>query len=140
MLLMGALAWVITRYFPYFSIHLPLASLTAILVASTGLALNLYSKLIFDRAGTTVNPLKPQSTTHLVTSGIYRYTRNPMYLGQALILLGWTIYLHNILCVVAVPIFTFYISRFQIQPEERALAIHFPTEYVAFCKRSRRWL
>jgi protein-S-isoprenylcysteine O-methyltransferase Ste14 len=57
-------------------------------VVTLGVALNLLPKLSFQRAGTTVNPLRPSASSALVTSGIYRYTRNPMYLGQALVLLA----------------------------------------------------
>ena len=140
MLLMGALAWVGARYLPSLSFQLPFKGICASVFAVTGLFLNLYPKLAFDRAGTTINPLNPSSTTHLVTSGLYRYTRNPMYLGQSLILLGWTVFLHDFIGLLVVPAFVVYISYFQIRPEERQLSVRFPDEYAAFCRRSRRWL
>ena len=140
MLLIGALAWLAARYIHSTSFQLPLSTFVAAAFVIAGLALNLYPKLSFDCAGTTVNPLKPSSTTYLVTSGLYRYTRNPMYLGQSLVLLGWTIYLHNFISLLALPAFVLYISRFQIRPEERYLSVRFPDEYAAFIRRSRRWL
>lgn len=104
-----------------------------------GLALNLWPKLAFKRAGTTVNPLRPATSTQLVTGGVYRYTRNPMYLGHALMLCGWTVYLGHGLAYVLVPLFVAYVTRFQIQPEERALAQRF-VDYAAYCRQVRRWL
>jgi protein-S-isoprenylcysteine O-methyltransferase Ste14 len=140
MLVMGFLAWVAARYLPALSFQFLPNRAIASALAILGLALNVYPKLVFDRAGTTINPLKPSSTTCLVTSGIYGYTRNPMYLGQSLMLLGWTMYLHNLAGLVAVPAFIIYISQFQIRPEERVLAARFPEEFAAFCKQTRRWL
>ncbi|WP_329851101.1 isoprenylcysteine carboxylmethyltransferase family protein [Stenotrophomonas pavanii] len=109
-------------------------------VAATGLALNLLPKLAFRRAGTTVNPLRPQAASALVTHGVYRHTRNPMYLGQALVLLGAMLYLQDLRALLAVPLFVVYITRLQILPEERMLSARFPDAYAAFCRRVRRWL
>lgn len=109
-------------------------------VAATGVALNLLPKLAFRRAGTTVNPLRPQAASALVTHGVYRHTRNPMYLGQALVLLGAMLYLQDLRALLAVPLFVVYITRLQILPEERMLSARFPDAYAAFCRRVRRWL
>jgi protein-S-isoprenylcysteine O-methyltransferase Ste14 len=140
MLVMGFFAWVAAHYLPAPSFQFLPNRAIASALAIAGLALNVYPKVVFGRVGTTINPLKPCSTTYLVTSGIYRYTRNPMYLGQSLMLLGWTVYLHNFAGLVAVPAFIIYISLFQIRPEERALAARFPATFVAFCRQTRRWV
>lgn len=87
-----------------------------------------------------MNPLRPASTTHLVTSGVYRHTRNPMYLGHCIILLSWACFLHSVVALLAAPAFMLYVSRFQIQPEERQLSARFPDAYPAFFKRVPRWL
>jgi protein-S-isoprenylcysteine O-methyltransferase Ste14 len=94
----------------------------------------------FARARTTINPLKPDTASTLVISGIYRVTRNPMYLGLALVLLAWTILLASPWALVAVAGFVFYIDRFQIAPEERALASLFGADYAQYKARVRRWL
>jgi len=140
MALFGCTAWVIARLLPAFAIELPAHLLIVGALVAAGLALNLVPKVAFKLAGTTVNPLKPASTTALVTSGIYQYTRNPMYLGQSVILLGWVASLQNMVGLLAVPAFMLYISRFQIRPEEQQLSARFPDAYAAFCRQVPRWL
>ena len=140
MVLLGVLAWAGGRYLPALSFRLPFNTAIAVAIAAAGLVLNGFPKLAFGRAGTTVNPLRPGSASRLVTSGVYRYSRNPMYLGHAVILLGRAIYLHNVVSFVALPAFVLYISRFQIGPEERHLYARFADEYTAFCRKSPRWL
>lgn len=140
MLLFGGIGSVIAQCLPLLSFVLPLRISLAVAIASLGVGLNILPKLAFRRAATTVNPIHPERATVLVTSGIYRCTRNPMYLGHALILLGWAVYLHNAAALLIVPGFMLYITRFQIQVEERALAARFPDAYTAFCLQTRRWL
>jgi protein-S-isoprenylcysteine O-methyltransferase Ste14 len=84
--------------------------------------------------------MKPESSSSLVVSGIYKLTRNPMYLGLLLVLLGWAIYLTNVLVFLLLPAFILYINRFQIAPEERALTALFGQEFAAYKSRTRRWL
>lgn len=122
------------------SFQLPLRTLVVAVVAFAGLLLNVIPKLAFGRAGTTVNPLRPDKATALVSSGIYRYSRNPMYVGQALLLLAWVLYVGHWLGLFAVPLFVLYITRFQIVPEERVLAARFADEYAEFRRRVHRWL
>ena len=138
--LLGIMAWFGSDHLPSLSFRMPFNLPIAVAVAVAGLFLNAFPKVAFRRAGTTVNPLRPAAVTHLVTSGVYRYSRNPMYLGHAVILFGWAIYLRNIGSFAVVPAFVLYISRFQIGPEERNLYARFAEEYTAFCRRSPRWL
>ncbi|MEP9315529.1 isoprenylcysteine carboxylmethyltransferase family protein [Pseudomonas sp. LABIM340] len=112
----------------------------ALLVALAGVAVCLAGVASFRRARTTVNPLKPESASSLVVAGIYRYTRNPMYLGFAIVLLGWCVFLGSALAVLGVAVFVLYIGRFQIRPEERALRELFGAEFEAFCDQVRRWV
>jgi len=104
-------------------------------VAITGLAM-----LSFWEAHTTVNPMKPSSASFLVTSGMYRFTRNPMYLGLLFILIGWALYLAHVLAFLFLPAFTLYMNRFQIKPEERALTARFGRQYLEYASRVHRWL
>ena len=94
----------------------------------------------FKKAQTTVNPHAPNDATSLVTSGIYQYSRNPMYLGLSLALLGWALYLSNSSAFILVPVFVIYISRFQIQPEEKVMMQKFDNEYQRYTTKVRRWL
>ena len=140
MLLLGLMAYCLGRWVPSLSFPLPLRTLVVAVVAFAGLLLNVIPKLAFGRAGTTVNPLRPDKATALVSSGIYRYSRNPMYVGQALLLLAWVLYVGHWLGLFAVPLFVLYITRFQIVPEERVLAARFADEYAEFRRRVHRWL
>lgn len=94
----------------------------------------------FRSAGTTVSPVRPDRASKLVTGGIYRHTRNPMYLGMALMLCAWAVYLGAALAWLGPPVFVIYITRFQIVPEERALTRLFGDSYVEYRRRVRRWL
>ena len=94
----------------------------------------------FRRANTTVNPMKPDTTKSLVVSGIYGYTRNPMYLGFLLLLMAWAGALSNVLALGSLLAFVLYMNRFQILPEERMLASRFSQDYAEYRARVRRWL
>ena len=84
--------------------------------------------------------MKPESASSLVVSGIYRFTRNPMYLGMLLVLSGWAIFLSNALSFLFLPAYVVYMNRFQIGPEERALAAKFPQPFADYRSEVRRWL
>lgn len=112
----------------------------ALLVVCAGLFFVLAGGISFRRAKTTVNPLKPESASALVTSGIYRYTRNPMYVGFALFLVAWSLYLASPLSLLGVLGFVLYMNRFQITPEERALSQLFGSDFTAYQGKVRRWL
>ena len=112
----------------------------ALFIGLIGLGFDLTGVLGFIRAKTTVNPLKPERSAALVTSGIYRITRNPMYVGMALLLLAWAIYLGSGTALLGPLVFALYITRFQIQPEERVLAVRFGSGFASYCAQVRRWL
>ncbi|WP_345776608.1 isoprenylcysteine carboxylmethyltransferase family protein [Pseudoxanthomonas sp. PXM02] len=124
------------------SIALPPALRTALVVVSVvaGLLLNLLPKLVFGRAGTTVNPLRPTSSRALVTTGLHGFSRNPMYLGHALLLLAWACWLQHPAALVGMATYIAYVTRYQIVPEERALFARFGSTYAAYQARVRRWL
>jgi protein-S-isoprenylcysteine O-methyltransferase Ste14 len=109
-------------------------------IAALGIGIALAGVVEFRRAHTTVNPHKPQNSSQLVTSGIYRYTRNPMYLGIAVVLLAWAAWLGSAWSLPGIAMFAAYITRFQIVPEERTLLRIFGAEFEAYRERVRRWL
>jgi protein-S-isoprenylcysteine O-methyltransferase Ste14 len=118
----------------------PLLRLAAIGLALAGLAIAGAGALSFRRARTTVNPLKPADTTALVTSGTFALTRNPMYLGMALLLAGWAAWLGTPWALAGMALFVAWITRFQIVPEERVLARLFGADFEAYRLRVRRWI
>ncbi len=109
-------------------------------IAALGIGIALAGVLEFRRAQTTVNPLKPETSSRLVTSGIYRHTRNPMYLGMAVVLLAWAAWLSSAWSLLGIAMFAAYITRFQILPEETALQRIFGAEFDEYRERVRRWL
>lgn len=132
--------WALAQALDAWSLALPGRVPAAIIAASIGFLSALAGVVEFRRARTTVNPLKPGAASALVTAGIYRRTRNPMYLGFALALLGWGIYLSNPVSFAMLFVFTGYMNRFQIVPEERALESLFGEAFKAYRSKVRRWL
>jgi protein-S-isoprenylcysteine O-methyltransferase Ste14 len=94
----------------------------------------------FRRARTTVDPTRPEATSALVTGGIYRFTRNPMYLGFLLMLLGTAFAADNWLALILAFLFVPYMNRWQIGPEERILTEKFGGEFAAYRGKVRRWI
>lgn len=94
----------------------------------------------FVNADTTVNPADPSKASVLVTTGIYQYTRNPMYLGQFCLLLAWAAYLASPAALIVAALFVPYMNQFQIKPEERSLEEQFGEAYAAFRDSVRRWI
>lgn len=141
---MGALAvllmWLATRWAPALTFAIPQRGWIVAGVALVGALIAVAGVISFRRAHTTVNPTKPATASALVVSGIYKYTRNPMYLGFASILLALAVFFSNALALVVIPVFVAYLNRFQILPEERALASLFPDDFAAYKARVRRWL
>jgi protein-S-isoprenylcysteine O-methyltransferase Ste14 len=119
---------------------LPLHGALGLSLVGTGLAFDLLGLLAFRRAKTTVNPLQPGKASSLVASGVYRITRNPMYVGMALVLCGWAVLLAALPAALGPVLFVAFITRFQIVPEERFMAAKFGDDYTRFCQQVRRWL
>lgn len=137
--LFGALIWLVSGY-SEFTFALPWRSAFALMFCAVGIAIVLAGVVAFHRVKTTVNPLTPEATTTMVTSGIYRFTRNPMYLGFLLVLAGWAMYLSSFLAFALLPLFVWYMNRFQILPEEQALGAKFSQAFTAYKGSVRRWL
>ncbi|MGY0503985.1 methyltransferase family protein [Luteimonas sp. e5] len=94
----------------------------------------------FARAGTTLNPLAPERAHQLVTRGIFRHTRNPMYLGMLLVLAGWGVWLGNAVAFLGLPLMVITLNRLQIKPEEHILRERFGEVYERYAARVRRWI
>jgi protein-S-isoprenylcysteine O-methyltransferase Ste14 len=103
-----------------------------------GILLNLCADAAFKRHGTTVKPFEPSST--LITTGVFRVSRHPMYLGMVLILLGIAVLMGSVTPLLAVMAFAVLMDRRFIRIEERMLARQFGTAWQAYKQRVRRWL
>ena len=139
-LFIAGLSWLASWAAPTLGFILPHRNAIALAPFVAGVCVALLGIASFRRARTTVNPLKPEKASALVMSGIYRYTRNPMYLGLLLALLGWAFFLANALAFAFLPVFILYMNRFQIEPEERVLASVFGQDFMAYLSKVRRWL
>ena len=137
---MAVLMWSSASAAPRMGLVVPGRQVVALILAVAGAVISILGVVSFRRAGTTVNPLTPDASSSLVLSGIYSLSRNPMYLGFLIVLLGWAIYISNALAFLFVPAFVLYMNRFQIEPEEHALTSRFGQEFAAYTSRVRRWL
>ncbi|MGE8498921.1 MAG: methyltransferase family protein [Pseudomonas sp.] len=138
--LFGALMWLCAQPTLGQELLLSWRSAVALVVLLVGVVVCLAGVQSFRAARTKVNPLRPDRASSLVSSGIYRVTRNPMYLGFAIVLVAWSILLAAPLTLLGVAGFVLYMNRFQIAPEERALAQLFGDEFSGYQARTRRWL
>ena len=136
----GGIAWLGARLWPTLALPLPGRYVLAAALVGIGAAICILGILAVRRAGTTVKPVEPGAASALVETGIYRWTRNPMYLGMATVLAGWAILLAHPAGLAAPAAFILYLDRFQIRPEERMLLARFGGAYAAFRDRVRRWV
>jgi protein-S-isoprenylcysteine O-methyltransferase Ste14 len=139
-LLFGVMMWFTPPLAGMVDAPLGLRIAIAIAFVLLGQGISISGMVEFRRAKTTINPIKASAASSLVTGGIYRFTRNPMYVGLLLTLVGWAAYLSNPLALLFAPLFVLYINRFQIRPEERVLATLFGAPYADYRGRVRRWI
>jgi protein-S-isoprenylcysteine O-methyltransferase Ste14 len=138
--LAGGIGWITARFAPSLGFEFSARTELAATFGLLGMACTVLGVASFRLARTTVNPMTPDATTALVVSGIYRVTRNPMYLGFLLLLLAELIWLANPVAFLVVPAFVLYLNRFQIGPEEIALRSRFGPQFNAYATRVRRWI
>ena len=139
-LTVAALMWGIAWLAPGVALVIPRSVTLAVVVAAVGFGIALAGVLQFWTASTTINPHTPQRSAQLVEHGVYRFSRNPMYLGLSIVLLAWALYLTNPLSVLLIPGFILYINQFQILPEERHMRELFGQPYDEYAARVRRWI
>jgi len=139
-ILIAAAMWLASKIGTSLELPLLVRSFAFGVIALLGGSVALAGDLEFKRARTTINPFKPQNTSALVTSGVYRFTRNPMYVGLLLVVVGWCFFLCSPLALLGPIAFVAYITRFQIVPEERALLGKFGPSYSDYLAHVRRWL
>ncbi len=139
-LIAGLLMWIITKFFPTIIIIPQYKNFLAVIIAIFGLILMAFAALSLFRAKTTINPMKPQNSSNLVTSGIYKFSRNPIYLADLLFLLAFALFLNNLLSLIFILGFYLYMNKFQIIPEERFLEEKFGETYLKYKQKTRRWI
>ncbi len=138
--LVAFLMWGVSRITPTWVVPALPRGAIALVIAVIGVAFSVSGFIAFRHAKTTINPRTPEAASSLVSRGVYRITRNPMYVGLLLILIAWAVFLSSTWVLVGPPAFVAYIQIFQIGPEERALAARFGTDYAAYKARVRPWL
>lgn len=139
-LMIGLLMWFLNRSFPvahFIDGPWNRIGLAIILIAASS---DVWSILLFFKKDTTANPMKPENTTGLVTKGMYKITRNPMYVGLLTMLTGYAIWLGSVTPFLVLPLFYVLITEMQIKPEEEILEEKFGQEYLDYKNSVRRWL
>lgn len=136
----GLMMWLLNSNFPVVQlIESPWNKIGLGIIIVAG-AFDLWSLFLFFKKHTTPNPMKPENTTGLVVNGLYKISRNPMYVGLLTILFGYAIWLGSLTPFLVLPLFYWLITEMQIKPEERALDSKFGQEYLDYKNTVRRWL
>lgn len=130
--------WAAAKLGPLVSV--PAGQIVGTFLMIAGLAFNIAAIITVRRAKTTFNPLRPETTTALVSTGLFGLSRNPMYLGMLIVLLGWAFYLSSLVAFIGPVVFVLYITRFQIIPEERVLSSLFGARFTEYKAKVRRWI
>jgi protein-S-isoprenylcysteine O-methyltransferase Ste14 len=139
MLIFGTVMWALSHYSPVLTVIPDPWSRLGWCVMAIAPVAPIAAMIQFRRAHTTVNPRKPETATALVTSGVYAWTRNPMYLGLSILLVGWAIKLGTLSPLAGPLLFIPLIRYVQILAEERALRMRFGADYDRYCHRVNRW-
>lgn len=132
--------WGLSRLFPSATFELPGSGIASLAMALLGAAIALAGVIAFRNSRTTVDPRTPDAASTVVIGGIYRISRNPMYLGFLFVLTGWGVYLSNATAALLLPAFVAYLNAFQIKPEERILLAKFGPRFAEFMESVRRWV
>ena len=140
MLLAAALMWALHRWLPLGQLLATPWNYFAVLPAAIGRVITVAAGTRFRQARTTFDPFEPRKTTCLVTGGVFRVSRNPMYLGLLLLLVGWALWLGTVSPWFVPPLFVIVMTVTQIVPEERALEENFGETYLAYRHSVRRWI
>lgn len=134
LLLMLILKWII----PAANLIFPPWNLLGLLPLGLGITINILADRKFHVRQTTVKPNEIPSC--LITDGVFRYSRNPMYLGMVLILLGFTILLDSWISFLVLPGFTIFVHYRFICHEEKNLKEQFSEDWLAYQQKIPRWI
>jgi protein-S-isoprenylcysteine O-methyltransferase Ste14 len=134
------LMWGIASQFDAARFAFPFQEVLAYALMGLGILIDIVSIVAFRRERTTVTPLAPEKASSLVVTGLYRFTRNPMYLGLLLVIGGIALLLGSFVNGAVIVAFVAYITAFQIKPEEDRLTEVFGARYLAYMQEVRRWI
>lgn len=140
MFMMAVVMWLLDQYLPIYNLiaspwnMLGLVFITLAIVADGVLLLQ------FFHINTSISPLHPDRVNSLVVTGLYRWSRNPMYLGFLLVLFGWATVLASVSPFIVLPLFMIILTVQQIIPEEIILEQKFGQEYRDYKSAVRRWI
>ena len=121
-------------------IFLPNQDLISFVIFLIGMFILINPIFKFIKSKTTIDPIKFKKVNKLIISGIYKYSRNPMYLGLLMIVISTSIFYLNIFSITTPFLFYFWINRFQIKREEIFLTEKFGREYKSYKTKTRRWV
>jgi len=130
----------LATYFPQYSFDLQASLPIVILLFLAASSISILALYDFHKHQTTFHPHTPEKTSTVVDTGVFAYSRNPMYISLTIILIALGAYLQNYFSFIIIPLFIWYITRYQIIPEEKMLDKLFPKDYQAYCQKVRRWL
>ena len=133
------LLWLLDSYLPQL-FHLSVSKWIIRPLLALGVLTGIAGVIQFAVQSTSVNPHKPDHASSIVTSGVYRLSRNPMYLGMLFILLAAVLKFGHPLGLIVLPFYVWYMNRFQIIPEESVMEEKFGEEYRSYKQRVRRWI
>ncbi|MDZ7715196.1 MAG: isoprenylcysteine carboxylmethyltransferase family protein [Balneolaceae bacterium] len=136
----AGMMWLLNYLLPVGNLYLPGTRLVAVTLFVIGGIIGVISLYQFFKIKTTINPHNPEKTSQLVVNGLYNVSRNPMYLALFILLVAYATVLHNIFNLLILPIFVWYMNRFQIIPEEQALSEKFGEDFEEYRSQVRRWL
>lgn len=139
-LVVAGLMWLVSRVTPSVALPAAFRAILGVALVASGVWLVVAARAAFARAATTFSPVAPERSARLVTTGIYRFSRNPMYVGMQLILLAFAVWLSDPVTALVALGFAVYIDLFQIRPEEQVLRGRFGSDYDQYMRRVRRWV
>lgn len=139
-ILFAATMWLIDHYLKVGRMSTEVSRWLTLIFMGAGGLLGLVGLVQFYRNSTSIDPHKPEKASALVTGGIYSISRNPMYVGLSLILIGYGCYLGNLLTLLVLPFFVGYMNHYQIIPEEQVMEEKFGDKYLSYKSKVRRWL
>lgn len=138
-LITALLIYVVARFLPFGDFDFTGRVYVIWALLGLGFLIGMISLFQFFKSKTSIDPRDPKKASELVVGGLYKISRNPMYLGLLLLLLAWGLYVPNAFNFLVVVLFVAYMNKFQIIPEEKALKAKFGKQYDAYLVGVRRW-